>query len=132
MLCFAVLTGSGSRRTFRRSRGPRRSPRGAGTDRNVTVEGGVGTTYRRSIAGAPAAIVTTEGRPANGPERRVGGSSGTRGHADGGRPHRYARAPRVGTEAQGATPPDNCHATDRKSTRLNSSHANISYAVFCL
>src|SRR3712207_7338687 len=27
-------------------------------------------------------------------------------------------------------PPD--AATDRKSTRLNSSHANISYAVFCL
>src|SRR3712207_7318230 len=24
------------------------------------------------------------------------------------------------------------HWTDRKSTRLNSSHANISYAVFCL
>src|SRR3712207_8295586 len=24
------------------------------------------------------------------------------------------------------------HARDRKSTRLNSSHANISYAVFCL
>src|SRR5258707_13006025 len=24
------------------------------------------------------------------------------------------------------------HRTDRKSTRLNSSHANISYAVFCL
>src|SRR3712207_7443700 len=24
------------------------------------------------------------------------------------------------------------HAEDRKSTRLNSSHANISYAVFCL
>src|SRR5258707_4077439 len=24
------------------------------------------------------------------------------------------------------------HKTDRKSTRLNSSHANISYAVFCL
>src|SRR3712207_8511229 len=23
------------------------------------------------------------------------------------------------------------HTTDRKSTRLNSSHANISYAVFC-
>src|SRR3712207_7210061 len=29
--------------------------------------------------------------------------------------------------AGGAPPP-----TDRKSTRLNSSHANISYAVFCL
>src|SRR3712207_7971110 len=25
-----------------------------------------------------------------------------------------------------------CSALDRKSTRLNSSHANISYAVFCL
>src|SRR5258707_5364912 len=25
-----------------------------------------------------------------------------------------------------------CNRTDRKSTRLNSSHANISYAVFCL
>src|SRR3712207_8620170 len=25
-----------------------------------------------------------------------------------------------------------CAGTDRKSTRLNSSHANISYAVFCL
>src|SRR3712207_8336042 len=25
-----------------------------------------------------------------------------------------------------------CVVTDRKSTRLNSSHANISYAVFCL
>src|SRR5258707_2680247 len=25
-----------------------------------------------------------------------------------------------------------CGARDRKSTRLNSSHANISYAVFCL
>src|SRR3712207_7828822 len=25
-----------------------------------------------------------------------------------------------------------CNALDRKSTRLNSSHANISYAVFCL
>src|SRR3712207_7942471 len=26
----------------------------------------------------------------------------------------------------------NGHQVDRKSTRLNSSHANISYAVFCL
>src|SRR3712207_8258313 len=30
-----------------------------------------------------------------------------------------------------AAPPET-HRTDRKSTRLNSSHANISYAVFCL
>src|SRR3712207_9096866 len=28
--------------------------------------------------------------------------------------------------------PSVAYATDRKSTRLNSSHANISYAVFCL
>src|SRR3712207_8422240 len=28
--------------------------------------------------------------------------------------------------------PDDLPAGDRKSTRLNSSHANISYAVFCL
>src|SRR3712207_7494887 len=27
---------------------------------------------------------------------------------------------------------DRAHDGDRKSTRLNSSHANISYAVFCL
>src|SRR3712207_8281327 len=27
---------------------------------------------------------------------------------------------------------DMAHEADRKSTRLNSSHANISYAVFCL
>src|SRR3712207_7284803 len=27
---------------------------------------------------------------------------------------------------------DGGHGEDRKSTRLNSSHANISYAVFCL
>src|SRR3712207_7823330 len=36
----------------------------------------------------------------------------------------------VGQEAQ-LTWSDTAHA-DRKSTRLNSSHANISYAVFCL
>src|SRR2546430_13458431 len=31
-------------------------------------------------------------------------------------------------------PPSSCHRTtsDRKSTRLNSSHSQISYAVFCL
>src|SRR3712207_8212799 len=32
----------------------------------------------------------------------------------------------------GGTVPDGCQRADRKSTRLNSSHANISYAVFCL
>src|SRR3712207_7831748 len=32
----------------------------------------------------------------------------------------------------GATAPAAMAGTDRKSTRLNSSHAHISYAVFCL
>src|SRR5438445_9999104 len=35
-------------------------------------------------------------------------------------------------EADGTTRHDRRCSTDRKSTRLNSSHANISYAVFCL
>src|SRR3712207_8212816 len=35
--------------------------------------------------------------------------------------------PRIGAEARGVE-----ERLDRKSTRLNSSHANISYAVFCL
>src|SRR3712207_8333526 len=41
----------------------------------------------------------------------------------GARPRRPARGP---------APPGDDHRQDRKSTRLNSSHANISYAVFCL
>src|SRR3712207_9309918 len=50
-------------------------------------------------------------------------------------PHRVAHdlLPLAGPLAQGHLPG---HARllgqDRKSTRLNSSHANISYAVFCL
>src|SRR5204863_6447734 len=34
--------------------------------------------------------------------------------------------------ARHCNPPTQCLATDRKSTRLNSSHVEISYAVFCL
>src|SRR5687768_17994257 len=33
---------------------------------------------------------------------------------------------------QDIDPPADIHARDRKSTRLNSSHGYISYAVFCL
>src|SRR3712207_7245145 len=40
---------------------------------------------------------------------------------------RGASVPPMATETQTETP-----VLDRKSTRLNSSHANISYAVFCL
>src|SRR3712207_7928763 len=41
------------------------------------------------------------------------------------------RHPRVGVHLAAADPLHAAHR-DRKSTRLNSSHANISYAVFCL
>src|SRR3712207_8338808 len=37
-----------------------------------------------------------------------------------------------GRHKQDAAPPASPSPPDRKSTRLNSSHANISYAVFCL
>src|SRR3712207_7637770 len=42
-----------------------------------------------------------------------------------------ARVADLGRVGQFAAP-DAAHGLDRKSTRLNSSHANISYAVFCL
>src|SRR3712207_9442259 len=49
---------------------------------------------------------------------RAGGG----GRLGGGYRHRPRRAHRAALSVRG----------DRKSTRLNSSHANISYAVFCL
>src|SRR3712207_8911330 len=48
---------------------------------------------------------------------------------------RAARVPESTALAPVATTvafPPGVHSRDRKSTRLNSSHANISYAVFCL
>src|SRR3712207_7120516 len=42
------------------------------------------------------------------------------------------RAARVGAGRGALRRPDAAAGGDRKSTRLNSSHANISYAVFCL
>src|SRR3712207_8633000 len=40
--------------------------------------------------------------------------------------------PQLPARCLGLVPGDPGHEPDRKSTRLNSSHANISYAVFCL
>src|SRR3712207_7013726 len=62
-------------------------------------------------------------RPATGP----GGAAreGLRSAPGGGRGARRARPP-AGRRWRERRP------GDRKSTRLNSSHANISYAVFCL
>src|SRR3712207_7777508 len=45
-------------------------------------------------------------------------------------PRRARRARHPATPSASSSPC--CAAADRKSTRLNSSHANISYAVFCL
>src|SRR5438309_9963807 len=49
------------------------------------------------------------------------------------RGHR-ARQPRAHARAREAAVPEPVgrHERDRKSTRLNSSHSSISYAVFCL
>src|SRR3712207_7873359 len=64
------------------------------------------------------------GQPADdvGGHRGVGGRRGARGVR-----RDRSRVPRPVRRAGAGHP-----ATDRKSTRLNSSHANISYAVFCL
>src|SRR3712207_6975500 len=58
------------------------------------------------------------------------------GHREGDSPAAFGQravlACRFGAEAGGEALADVDQAEDRKSTRLNSSHANISYAVFCL
>src|SRR3712207_7364129 len=54
-------------------------------------------------------------------------------HRANGRVARMASEERVDDDEQRVRPSQlRVHALDRKSTRLNSSHANISYAVFCL
>src|SRR3712207_7265913 len=65
---------------------------------------------------------------------RVGGEPGVREV-----PHRRAAGRPVGGAEEGGRVRGGeegalvvPHPADRKSTRLNSSHANISYAVFCL
>src|SRR3712207_8566169 len=45
---------------------------------------------------------------------------------------RVRRAPRARERRHGGRALRRLRRRDRKSTRLNSSHANISYAVFCL
>src|SRR3712207_8089843 len=82
------------------------------------------TTLFRSHQGGPAAAA--RGLPARGLPRGRGGLllQGDRrdhGHAD-----------RHGDVEAAPRPAGTAEAADRKSTRLNFSHANISYAVFCL
>src|SRR3712207_8973342 len=58
-------------------------------------------------------------------EQRAGGEQG---RGEGGTAHEGLRSRGERTRS----PPSVLQSRDRKSTRLNSSHANISYAVFCL
>src|SRR3712207_8705974 len=81
------------------------------------------TTLFRSGGGTQPAGGRTTSRP---PART--GRRGDRGHGHRGRgsgAHRNAVLRAGDGELDGSD-------VDRKSTRLNSSHANISYAVFCL
>src|SRR3712207_8473765 len=58
--------------------------------------------------------------------------AGSPGHSLRGWPDCGAAARRSKTSKLPVAEQKNRHRPDRKSTRLNSSHANISYAVFCL
>src|SRR5437763_11139305 len=62
----------------------------------------------------------------SGPARQQDGF-GRPHHASADRPHR-----RLGGKIAASEPPPRHAGPDRKSTRLNSSHRCISYAVFCL
>src|SRR3712207_9014762 len=75
-----------------------------------------------------------DGAPAGGhhdPPRRRGADERAAVRREGRRPHDQGdeQAPR---QAAPAARGHVLRVGDRKSTRLNSSHANISYAVFCL
>src|SRR3712207_7988129 len=61
--------------------------------------------------------------------REQEGEQGVSGDAEG---EADQRRPAVALEAPAAGEEAGPERRDRKSTRLNSSHANISYAVFCL
>src|SRR5438445_2407282 len=87
---------------------------GGGARLPVRARAGRGVPYQTV---AQAARITR-------PRDREGGRAGRAARHRGGRGRRGAHRPRRdrATADRG----------DRKSTRLNSSHANISYAVFCL
>src|SRR6266498_1439291 len=80
--------------------------------------------------GEPAAEVQRLGRGDRPPRPVAAGRArrvGRRGRAVP-RPARHARDRTI----RRAVPAGGSHRRDRKSTRLNSSHVRISYAVFCL
>src|SRR3712207_8170814 len=81
---------------------------------------------------------TTLFRSHGGPPRmdgsvgEVGGEGGADGDGVGLVGLVLQRAARASDQVRGDRVGPGPHRRDRKSTRLNSSHANISYAVFCL
>src|SRR3712207_7720900 len=82
------------------------------------------TTLFRSLVPAGGPVHGRGPHPAVVALRAAGGADGQRGAMVPAAPHR------LGVHAAPAAVAG--AAVDRKSTRLNSSHANISYAVFCL
>src|SRR3712207_8699098 len=78
------------------------------------------TTLFRSVLDRLLALVVRVGRRVEGRGKRAAGAGALAG----------ARLLRNVVQARSSE--DRDVGGDRKSTRLNSSHANISYAVFCL
>src|SRR3712207_6890595 len=74
-----------------------------------------------AVGAVVGAAVATTGRTDAAMARRSAATAGYRSASS-------SKSP-ISTSEAGTTPG---HSVDRKSTRLNSSHANISYAVFCL
>src|SRR5687768_18244951 len=86
------------------------------------------TTLFRSIGVDSHGVVQLEDPTDRGHDRRGSGKqSGRRFHFNG-----KIRRIKIHGRREGEPSPVSRAPTDRKSTRLNSSHGYISYAVFCL
>src|SRR5438034_4483538 len=89
---------------------------------------------RRASSPLSRACMLITIRGANRPRRRALASPPTNRATDAGERIATSKAPHARTSAPVAIQPSRSapRSTDRKSTRLNSSHTVISYAVFCL
>src|SRR5256885_3107292 len=83
-------------------------------------------------AGPRADAVGQDSPPAQVGDRARSGGAVSRSYRPAGGASPAGHRPRVGGPLGGAAPPHPAGGADRKSTRLNSSHLVISYAVFCL
>src|SRR3712207_7630141 len=82
--------------------------------------------YTLSLHDALPISRRSTGWSGRGASRRSGGCRRTTGAPA------TTSSPRRGASSSAPRSPPGAATPDRKSTRLNSSHANISYAVFCL